>query len=517
MANIIKKNINDNVNKPPSIKINYCKLEKISEDSFKALVRANDPPRIFVMGGRLIRLRSNENSRPIIDEVDVNILSYELERAATFKKRSNNMDVPTAPPTQILKDILSMVEWPGIPVLQGVIQAPVPNGEILDKPGYDQVTKLYYLPSPDLKLPTIPVQPNDGDINKAKNFLREVIINFPFATEADFSNMLALLLTPLVRPAIEGPVPMAVISAPQKGSGKTLLGEICGIIATGHNPHMLQYSQSEEETRKKITAALRQGEPVIEFDNVRCIVDSGALASVLTSTEWSDRLLGRSENVRFPQKATWIANGNNLRIGDEFIRRCYPINLVPENSQPWRLDDFLHSPLTPWVRKNRGDLIWSILVLVRYWTCSGKPRFEEIALGNFTEWVAVIGGILINAGYTHFLGNIDNMYAEQAEEEDQWMLFLSFLSDLFGDGWFTTDELCKKIQENPSHGDYLPDEIAVLWIENEESKNAQKRQIGRILKGIATRKFGESGIYLETSKDKHRKVTKWKVICGVAG
>ena len=109
------------------------------------------------------------------------------------------------------------------------------------------------------------------------------------------------------------------------------------------------------------------------------------------------------------------------------------------------------------------------------------------------------------------------MYAEQAEEEDQWMLFLSFLSDLFGDGWFTTDELCKKIQENPSHGDYLPDEIAVLWIENEESKNAQKRQIGRILKGIATRKFGESGIYLETSKDKHRKVTKWKVICGVAG
>ena len=108
--------------------------------------------------------------------------------------------------------------------LPDVWQAPVvkPSGDILDKPGYDPETHLYYLPSPDLKIPPIPLLPDNEDVKKARNLLNEVIIDFPFVTEADFTNMVALMLTPFIRPAILGPVPLAIISAPQAGSGKTL-------------------------------------------------------------------------------------------------------------------------------------------------------------------------------------------------------------------------------------------------------------------------------------------------------
>lgn len=505
--------------KKHQIQIKNTKLEDISRDSYEALVKTNTPPMIFIMGGRLVRLRCDENSRPILDTIDVDILRYELERAATFSKWNGSITVPTAPPTQVLKDILAMVAWPGIPALQGVIQAPVvkPNGDILDKPGYDPETHLYYLPSPDLKIPPIPLLPDDEDLKKAKSLLNEVIIDFPFTAKADVTNMLALMLTPFIRPAILGPVPMAVISAPQAGSGKTLLGEVCGLISTGHTPTMLQYSLSEEETRKKITAALLQGELIIEFDNVRGKVDSGALASALTSTEWGDRILGRSENVRFPQKATWIANGNNIQIGDEFLRRSYPINLTPAESRHWAHYDFVHAPLSAWVLENRGNLIWAILVLVRYWTLAGKPKFEGIALGNFTEWVEIAGGILISAGFTQFLGNLDEMYEVQADEEAQWESWLGFLPDIFGNNWFTTDELCQTLQDDEFLVEFLPDEIAEMWVEDQEPTMAQKRQIGKVLKRIATRKFGDSGISLESSKDNHKKVAIWRVSCGDAG
>ena len=505
--------------KKPHIQTNYTKLEDISNDSLQALVQANNPPTIFVMGGHLVRIRQDEKGYPIIDRINDDILCHELERAAEYYKRGTNSDTPIAPPLNVLKDIQAMPEWPGIPSLQGIVQAPVvkPNGDILDKPGYDLETHLYYLPSPDLKIPPIPLLPDVDDVEKAKDLLKEVIIDFPFATEADFTNMVALILTPFVRPTIQGPVPMAIISAPQIGSGKSTLGKVCGLIATGHGPHMVQYSQSEEENRKKITSALLKGNTVIEFDNVRRIIDSEALASALTSTEWSDRLLGRSESVCFPQEATWIANGNNLRIGNEFVRRSYPINLTPEDNHPWTHNDYLHPILDIWVLENRGDLIWAILVLVRYWALTGKPRFEDIALGNFTEWVAIIGGILMAAGYNHFLENLDDMYEVQGEEEAQWELFLTFLSEHFKYDWFKTDELCQILQDDSFLVDCLPDEIAEIWVEDQEPTLAQKRQIGKIFKRISERKFGDSGIFLETSKDKHKKVTQWRVSCGDAG
>ncbi len=69
-----------------------------------------------------------------------------------------------------------------------VIQTPVvkPNGEILDKPGYDPDTKLYFLRPSELKIPDIPTHPNDEDVKEAKYVLEEVFRDFPFSTEADF-------------------------------------------------------------------------------------------------------------------------------------------------------------------------------------------------------------------------------------------------------------------------------------------------------------------------------------------
>lgn len=500
------------------IQTNFTKLEEMTGDSLSALVQYNTPPAIFVMGGALVRLRQDENGRPIIESITEDILRCKLERAANYYQRKTNGDVPHSPPTLVLKDILAIGEWSEFPPLKGVIQAPVlkPNGEILFKPGYDSETKLHYIPSPELNIPQIPLLPTPEDVSRAKSLLNESIHDFPFTDEASRTNMIALIITPFIRPAIKGPVPLAVFSAPQPGSGKTLLGEICGLIATGHSPSMLQFSLSEEENRKKITSALFQGDSVIEYDNVKIKVDSGVLASALTGNEWGDRILGRSQNVRLPQKATWIINGNNLEIGDELNRRSFPINLTPTESQPWTRQDFLHNNLSDWTLENRGRLIWAIFVLIQHWDISGNPRLTGVALGNFNDWAEVIGGILGAAGFKNFLGNINEMYESQSENNWLWENFLAKLSVNFSD-WFSTSELYEYLDNEQNLADTIPDEIAHVLTNQDISLITKKKQIGKVLRSIIDRRFGDSGLYLETKRDKHDKVAVWRVSCGDAG
>ena len=497
-------------NRPPT---------EISTKALDALIKSNEPPTIFIRAGNLVRFRQDENEKPIIDMVNVNILRYELNKAAEFFVWKNEVKTPKSPPLTLIQDILAMEQWEGLPALSGVIQSPVvkPGGDILNEPGYDPDTKLYYLPAPELEIPEIPKRPSKAEVEKAKAILDETICDFPFATKADRDNTLGLFITPFVRPLISGPVPLAIVSAPLKGSGKTLLGQICSLIATGHSPHMLPYSVSEEENRKKITAALLGGHSIIEFDNVKKRLDSSALDSALTAYDWEDRILGQSKTISIPQRATWIANGNNLQIGDELTRRIYPIYLTPTQSKPWLRTHFRHKKLLNWVKENRAKLIWAILILVQDWNNAGNPLCTDVILGNFTEWVEVVGGVLSNAGYKHFLNNLEEAYDEFAEEETQWETLLDALYKEFNHSWFSTNKFTQLLEENTTFLDILPDKITEVWDGSEEITLSHKREIGKIFSKKVDRPFGEKRLHLEKKKDKHEKVNVWKVSCGVAG
>jgi hypothetical protein len=51
----------------------------------------------------------------------------------------------------------------------------------------------------------------------------DMVDQFPYAKQADYAAAWALLLTPR-RPAIEAPVPLAPLDAPQQGTGKGTIG-----------------------------------------------------------------------------------------------------------------------------------------------------------------------------------------------------------------------------------------------------------------------------------------------------
>jgi hypothetical protein len=409
----------------PDITISGRQLREQTEAALAALEGANTPPSIFIRAGELVRLIADETGMPVITPFNEAALRGRLTRVANFFKATNGGPSPVAPPAMVVKDILALGKW-DFPALSNVVEAPVlgSDGKIIDRPGYDPASRLYYWPAATLKVPPIPVEPTPTEIAAAVAVIEDAIGEFPYDGPGSKANAIGALLTPIVRPAIKGPVQLALLDAPQQGTGKSLLASVIGLVATGRATAMLAAPDTDEEWRKRITATLHSGASVITIDNLEGQLRAPSLANALTADVWKDRILGRSESIELPQLATWLATGNNIRLGGDLQRRCYQIRLDAQSGKPWMGRKFKHPDLKAWVGENRGEIIAALLTLARAWFFAGRPAPSIAVPGGYESWATVVGGILEHAGVTGFLSNLQNVYEKSDEETAEWAEFL---------------------------------------------------------------------------------------------
>ncbi|HVF01065.1 MAG TPA: hypothetical protein VNA27_06965 [Rubrobacteraceae bacterium] len=285
----------------PQIVTNNRPLREVSDEATDALVAANEPPEIFARSGNLARLAKDAEGRPVIQDIDKDRLRYRMTRTAEYLKVGDDLQ-HVFPPDTVVADVLAAKSF-AFPELVGITQSPAlrPSGTVLDKPGYDKETKLAYIPEEDVDV-HVPMQPTTADVDAAVELLRELFVDFPFIDESSLANMLALTLTPVVRPAYGGPTPLAVIDKPSPGTGASLLSEVVCAIATSRPAAMMSPPDNDEETRKQLTAVLRTGRPIIVIDNLGSEMKNASWSRVLTSTTWEDRILGHSRVATLPQR-----------------------------------------------------------------------------------------------------------------------------------------------------------------------------------------------------------------------
>jgi len=482
-------------------------MREITWEALQALRRSNDPPSLFVRSGSLTRVICDEAGRPKIDPIYVDSLKGILDRAANFVTRKTEKDadgnkvdiyVPARPPTDVVTDILSLGSWE-FPALKGVINVPVilDDGMIVDNPGYEPRSRFYYVPAPGLEIPSVPESPSQEDVNSAVNLLQEVFHDFPFDSQESKANVLALLITAVLRPLISGKVPLALIDKPQAGTGATLIASIISLIATGQIGGMMPMPDDDEEMRKKITSRLLAGDGLIIIDNLEGMLRSPSLAIILTTGIWNDRILGQTKTVNFEVCVTWLATGNNIRLGGDMARRCYPVRMDAQRAQPWERTGFKHPQIERWVMSERGRILAAIYTLTRAWIHAGKPAPHGIAaLGSFERWRDFVGGILEVAGIPGFLGNLEKMYAETDVDTPQWTLFLETLYSINGDATFTSADIETVLESENNHTlsgtgcsrcltDVLPDRIADAW----SNRKSFTRILGNALAKQKDRQF----------------------------
>ena len=180
----------------------------------------------------------------------------------------------------------------------------------------------------------MPVAPTRDDAEAALGTLLRPLRGFPFVNAAAArSVVLSALLTALVRRSLRS-APLHGFDAPTAGTGKSLLAELVGLLATGVRPPAMSQGKSEDEDEKRLSTVLFAGDPVIHIDNCERALVGDFLCSMLTQEVVQARVLGYSERRVLPSTALVLASGNNLTCVGDVSRRTVVCRLDAEVERP---------------------------------------------------------------------------------------------------------------------------------------------------------------------------------------
>ncbi|NOJ81079.1 CHC2 zinc finger domain-containing protein [Myxococcus xanthus] len=468
---------------------------------------ANEAAPLFVRGNALAQLAQPEKEAPILSEMTEAAVYGVLLREATWVAEVEGRPHSVFPPKDVARDFLAYPP-PGLPPVEAVITTPVfgQDGKLLLTPGLHPEDRLWLELTPALHLGAVPERPTPEEVAAARAlFFDDVFVDFPFAHPSDKAHALAAVLLPFVRRMIEGCTPLHVVEAPAVGSGKGLLCNLVSWVVTGRACAIGTLPENEEEIRKTLTAELALARPLILLDNAneKATLSSAALAAMLTSTSWTDRLLGKTQKLTLPNTAMWMLTGNNPRLSKDIARRSVRIRIDPKLDRAWTRTDFRHDPIIPWVKEHRSELVRAALTLVQAWIAAGRPLGKE-RLGSFEHWAAVMGGLLKVAGVEGFLGNLDELYANADVEGESWREFVQAWWAAHGAEEVlvsSLNELCEK------------DEL-MLQVRGEGGPRSQQSRLGRALQTARDRVFGDLRVVVRNQDRKKRTMYALQKLAG---
>ncbi len=373
-----------------------------------------------------------------------------------FVKYDNRVKgmVPKDPPADYASVLLKSRGMWSFPPLRAVIEAPTlrADGSILQAPGYDQDTGLYYAPSAEFG--PIPENPTRDDAMEALERLREPLKDFPFVGRQkddqkilkSESVALAAILTALVRRSLRI-APMFLFDAPTPASGKTLLANVVAHIATGHGTAEMTYTGDPDEERKQIMTMLMSGDAVVLYDNIDKPLEGAALCSVLTSDVYKSRMLGKNSaeaKLQAPTCSTFMGNGNNILVRGDMRTRVLLCRIDPNMEKPEErnLDAGV---LMRFVDENRASLVQDGLIALRAYFVAGSPK-QDIKPCRFPEWSNIVRSALVWLGCDD---PVDTMRDVAGDDPGAAMFHavVAELDKLLSDGGMTSGQIKEKADD----------------------------------------------------------------------
>ncbi len=428
-----------------------------------------------------------------------------------FDARVND-DVVTNPPAWLVKTLQQRTGHFRFDILTAIINAPTlrPDGSLLDVPGYDDATGLFFDPH-GVAFPKIPENPTRRDAERALADLSELLAGFPFETEDGRAVALAAILTACVRQGLPT-APMFGFSAPTAGSGKGKLVDIASAIATGREAGVIPQCAAEEELEKRIDAELLEGAGAIAIDNCTHPIDGNKLCSMLTQATVNLRPLGGSKRVTVPTAVFLSCTGNNLVVQGDMTRRVVVARLNAGVERP-ELREFNFEPVAK-AKAERVRYVVAALTIMRAYRAAGSPT-QEKPLGSFEKWSRLVRDALLWLGCgdpvttMEAARGLDPKLSELAEVLSHWKAAL-------GEDRITVRRIIEKATRQVSDG-YgntsrefeHPDMREALMAVAGQGGVINGRKLGKWLAAQAGRIVG--GLSIEHGGMEHDNITAWRV------
>lgn len=404
----------------------------------ETMVVLEKAPELYDFGDEMVVIRNNGQLLPL-DQHSVAFTIAGHVQYYRMKPLPGGGEVAeyVNPPPSLCNQLLSLRGVRKLKKLRAVITAPTirPDGTIISKPGFDAATGLYLQGD---NFPVVPECPTQQQAAEALAALMKPFDKFPFASPLSRAAHLAAVITAAIRPILDR-APGFAYDAPVQGSGKTLLAKCVAVIGTGREPTVWPNTagRDDEEMRKRLYAALRAGDQSIILDNIIGTFDSAAMAALLTSDHYRDRILGKSVAMTIPNTTTVMLTGNNIALAGDMPRRILISRIDPNSEKPFERE-FDFDPVT-YCTKHRLPLVAAVLTLLRYYTTTCKTPPGKGQVGSFEMWdrwvrqpIIYINQALAPDQYGDVLDQLRSNQVTDPEQET-WHEFLSAWYAEFGD------------------------------------------------------------------------------------
>jgi putative DNA primase/helicase len=439
--------------------------------------------------------------QPIIARIGRERLRELLSEAATWKRtrktKTETVVEEITPPPWVAATLEQREQW-NLPPLDAISDVPIfrSDGTICDAPGYDSRSRTFYDPG-SAKYPPVPSSPSHVEAVAAYARLVAPFVDFPFVADSDRAALVALILTLVARPAINGTTPMFTPRAPVPGAGKTLLIDGAATIVTGRKAPKRPHTTNEEEFRKAMLAYAIESPRTVLIDNVDGALGGPTLAMMLTAGVVSDRLLGVSETRTVPVRFVMTATGNNLRLRGDNHRRVVPIDIDPRCENPEDRGGFRYPDLLAHLQEERPALVSAALTILRGYVAAGSPSHGKPTMGSFEAWDRLVRGAVVWASGHDPLGGVQRIREEGDDDTDKLAALLFAWREAFNDN---ARSAADAVKHAGAAGD-LYDAIAPYCRGGKpEARSlgyALRRFRGRICEGLEfTREDGRAGTCL---------------------
>jgi putative DNA primase/helicase len=139
------------------------------------------------------------------------------------------------------------------------------------------------------------------------------------------------------------------------------------------------------------------------------------------------RALGSSNLVRVANSFTVFANGNNLTVGSDVVRRTVQCALDADMEDP-AARYFASNPVAE-VLARRGDYVAACLTIARAYIVAGWPQ-RLPPLPSYEAWSDLVRGALVWLGYSDPVASTSAVRAEDPIRQARAAFFTTWASEL---------------------------------------------------------------------------------------
>ena len=366
--------------------------DEVADEIFR---RLGEDRILYTKGGAVVEIEQGDQGETHLRPMRANEIVSRMERVASFIRRKRTkegwVNEPSLLTAQTGAELLACIGANVLPKIDNIHNCAVlieRDGElVVGGKGYHPERRVLVA---DASLPTELAVPD------AVEALNELLGEFQFLTEGDRARALAAFLTPamlwagLIRRA-----PLSALEADESQSGKTTFQMMVAAAYNETPAYIASRKGGVGSLDESISTALSRGHAIILIDNLRDMVNSQNLESLMTCNgAFPVRVPGKAEMLVNPNKVIFQMTSNGFQMTQDLANRSCTVRIRKRHGHAYKSYG-VGKGIEDHVRENHSFYLGCVFAIVRDWHAKGQPGTGTTE-HDFQDWASACDWIVQN-------------------------------------------------------------------------------------------------------------------------